>query len=375
MKAITYILAPLLIISACNSQPAGETGSSDVIISGKVNNTSEGDIVIESIVEQQFQPVKTIQLQDDNTFSDKLTVTEPNLYRINFFNKQFAFLILDEKHSEVSVTADGDRTDGFIEIKGSKDTDYLREIQEIRARIGKVAEEINPAFMKANQEGDKEAMEQLQLQYMNKQKEINDQVKDKVREMGNSLTAVLVTQELNPDEDFAFMEEMAQKFSQTLPNSFFTKQLVEKVNSSKKFAIGQVAPEITLEDPDGNMVSLSSLKGNYVMIDFWAAWCRPCRAENPNVVALYNKYNAKGFEVFGVSLDRKKEDWVAAIEKDGLSWTHVSDLQYFNSAAARLYNIQAIPATYLLDKEGRIIGKNLRGAALRKKLEEIFDGA
>ena len=111
------------------------------------------------------------------------------------------------------------------------------------------------------------------------------------------------------------------------------------------------------------------------MIDFWAAWCRPCRVENPNVVALYKKYNSKGFEVFGVSLDRKKEDWVKAIEMDGLSWTHVSDLQYFNSAAARLYNIQAIPATYLLDKEGKIIAKNLRGIALRKKLEELFDGA
>ena len=143
----------------------------------------------------------------------------------------------------------------------------------------------------------------------------------------------------------------------------------------RKLAVGQVAPEITLADPSGNMVSLSSLRGNYVMIDFWAAWCKPCRAENPNVVALYKKYNPKGFEVFGVSLDRKKEDWLKAIEKDGLSWTHVSDLQYFNSEAAQLYNIQAIPATYLLDKEGKIIAKNLRGIALRKKLEELFDGA
>ena len=375
MKATIRVAVLLLIFSACNSQPSDSTQNGNIKISGKVNNKVEGEVTIEGIVDKKFAKIKSIELNEDNTFMTNLTVNEPGLYRINFFNKQLAFLVLDEKHDEVTVTADGNKPDGVLEINGSKDTEYLMEVQKIRAGIQKFAEEINPAFVKANQEGDQERMEDLQLQYMNKQKEINNLVKDKVREMGNSLTALLVTQELDPNEDFSFMDEIAQKFEKSLPNSFFTRQLVERVNVLRKLAIGQVAPDITLENPDGKMVSLSSLRGNYVMIDFWAAWCRPCREENPNVVALYKKYNSKGFEVFGVSLDRKKEDWLRAIEKDGLSWTHVSDLQYFNSAAAQLYNIQAIPATYLLDKEGKIIAKNLRGIALRKKLEELFDGA
>jgi thiol-disulfide isomerase/thioredoxin len=110
-----------------------------------------------------------------------------------------------------------------------------------------------------------------------------------------------------------------------------------------------------------------------VLIDFWAAWCKPCRQENPNVVRLYSQYNSKGFEVFGVSLDRTREDWVKAIADDKLTWTHVSDLMYFNSAAAELYQIQAIPATYLIDPDGKIIGKDLRGPSLEAKLAELFD--
>lgn len=375
MKVIVRILVLSLIISACNSQPSDSNPTSDVTISGKVNNRADGEIIIEVIKDQKFVKLKTVPLNEDNSFSIKLPIYEPDLYRINFFNKQWAFLVLDQHQPEVFITADGTKPDGLFDIKGSKDTEYLMEVQKMRAEIHLFAERINMAFTKANQAGDQKHIEELQMQYMDKQKEINNLVKEKVRSMGNSLTAVLVALELDPNEDFAFMDEMAQKFHKSLPNSYFTKQLVDKVNTLRKLAIGAVAPEITMEDPDGNMISLSSLRGNYVMIDFWAAWCRPCRAENPNVVALYKKYNSKGFEVFGVSLDRKKEDWLKAIEKDGLSWTHVSDLQYFNSAAAQLYNIQAIPATYLLDKEGKIIAKNLRGIALRKKLEELFDGA
>ena len=375
MKVIVRILVLSLIISACNSQPSDSNPTSDVTISGKVNNRADGEIIIEVIKDQKFVKLKTVPLNEDNSFSIKLPIDEPDLYRINFFNKQWAFLVLDQHQPEVFITADGTKPDGLFDIKGSKDTEYLMEVQKMRAEIHLFAERINMAFTKANQAGDQKHIEELQMQYMDKQKEINDLVKEKVRSMGNSLTAVLVALELDPNEDFAFMDEMAQKFHKSLPNSHFTKQLVDKVNTLRKLAIGAVAPEITMEGPDGNMISLSSLRGNYVMIDFWAAWCRPCRAENPNVVALYKKYNSKGFEVFGVSLDRKKEDWLKAIEKDGLSWTHVSDLQYFNSAAAQLYNIQAIPATYLLDKEGKIIAKNLRGIALRKKLEELFDGA
>ena len=141
----------------------------------------------------------------------------------------------------------------------------------------------------------------------------------------------------------------------------------------KVVSVGQKAPDFTLNDVNDNPVPLSSKIGTkLLLIDFWAAWCGPCRGENPNVVKVYNEFHKKGFDVFGVSLDRTKEEWVKAIADDKLKWTHVSDLQEWNSAAARLYVINSIPANFLLDETGTIIARNLRGEELYNKVNEIL---
>lgn len=138
-------------------------------------------------------------------------------------------------------------------------------------------------------------------------------------------------------------------------------------------SVGSIAPDLAYPDPDGNIRKLSDLRGKVVLLDFWASWCRPCRGENPHVVAMYQKYHDKGFEVFSVSLDRDKESWKRAIASDGLVWpNHVSDLKYWSSEAARTYGVSSIPSTFLLDQDGRIIAKNLRGEALAKALQQIF---
>jgi peroxiredoxin len=138
--------------------------------------------------------------------------------------------------------------------------------------------------------------------------------------------------------------------------------------------VGAIAPEFTQNDPDGNPVKLSSFRGKYLLVDFWASWCGPCRAENPNVVKAYTKYHDKGFEILGVSLDDEKgrTNWLNAIKKDGLTWKQVSDLKAWNNEAAQLYAIKAIPQNVLLDPSGKIIAKNLRAEALDKKLAELL---
>jgi len=192
----------------------------------------------------------------------------------------------------------------------------------------------------------------------------------------SSYISLNILEEKIDPSNVAEFKDLYANFDANLKNSKKGKAVQEKIDNLYKLGIGQVAPEISLPDANGKEIALSSLRGKYVLVDFWASWCAPCRAENPNVVKAYNQYKDKGFTVFGVSLDRpgKKDDWVAAIEKDGLGqWTNVSDLLFWNSPVVPLYSITSIPQNFLLDKEGRIVGSNLRGEALEAKLAELLD--
>ena len=200
-------------------------------------------------------------------------------------------------------------------------------------------------------------------------------------EENSSSLAVFVA--LNDAKDLKKALQIAEKgIGQSYNNSNYHNSLksglqqlakTEKAKKSSKTRVGAVAPELNMVNPDGKIITLESLRGSYVLIDFWASWCGPCRRENPTVVRLYKKYKNKGFDVYSVSLDKSKSKWVSAIAKDGLIWdNHVSDLKGWSSAATRLYGFRGIPYTVLIDKEGKIIATRLRGAALERKLEELF---
>lgn len=174
------------------------------------------------------------------------------------------------------------------------------------------------------------------------------------------------------EPDFTEIEPLFSLLDKKLQETVSGKALSEAITLSKKTALGSVAADFTQNDTAGKPVKLSNFRGKYVLLDFWASWCGPCRQENPNVVRVYNKYKDKNFTVLGVSLDRGREAWLKAIKDDGLTWTHVSDLKYWNNEAAQQYGVQSIPQNFLLDPEGRIIAKNLRGEELDQKLKEVL---
>jgi thiol-disulfide isomerase/thioredoxin len=189
---------------------------------------------------------------------------------------------------------------------------------------------------------------------------------------------------MNPVADIEYFVKVDSSLFKRYPQSEPVKALheqvqalVERVNMEKGQApitgTGNPVPEIALPTPTGEIVKLSSTRGNVVLLDFWASWCSPCRRENPNLVKAYSTYKSKGFQIFQVSLDKTKEDWLTGIKQDNLGqWIHVSDLKYWNSMVVSLYKIQSIPYNILLDKEGKVIASNLRGEQLFLKLQEVF---
>lgn len=376
MKKISVQIVLVVIISvlmvACNKQDGWE-----VTIHGKVRMPMQGIIEIENLKQGEAGVKEQIVLEKDNTYEKKIRLTQPGYYRLSFYGRQFVTFILDR--SDVEINVDGNDPSGFFEVKGSPDQDLIVKVQEVMNNVQSSPDmiKLEEEFAMASSNQDVERIMELQNEYLKIVGKGHDVVAGMLKDQPASLAVINLLQQnnlLDRDKYFDLYISTADKLKKDWPEYEVTKQFIEMVDKMKVTAIGQITPEIEMPNPDGQIIKLSSLRGKYVLVDFWAKWCGPCRKENPNVVRAYQKYKDKGFEVFGVSLDRNKEDWVQAINEDGLTWTHVSDLKYFDSKAAHDFNISAIPFSILLDPEGKIIAKNLRGAALDKKLEEVLGG-
>ena len=372
MKILTKIISILSIATllvACG----GNKNEEGVKIIGTVEQIiPDGRVRLELISSDGPIPIDTAEIDHDGRYSMVTEVSEASFYRLNFNERQFVTLILTGVEEEVEVNADGNEPNGFSEVSGSYDTQYMRDMDDLLRAFQADVQQINQKAMQARNSGDVQAFQAVNFEYQNIARAHSLQLKELVWESVPSLAAFYGIQRLDSEQYYSFFDSVSTQLNKELPTNLHVITLAKMVGTKRSLAVGSEAPEISLQNPDGETISLSSLRGNYVLVDFWAAWCKPCRAENPNIVRAYNKYKGQNFQVLGVSLDRTKEAWLRAIERDGLPWLHISDLKYWNSIVTQSYQINAIPTSYLIDPEGKIIGKNLRGLMLEAKLKEIF---
>ncbi len=362
------LVSATLTLFSCGGS---DSAAGKVVITGNLQNAPEGVVVLSQYTDSRPKVLDTLEIESNGDFTYEFdSIATPTFYELNLYGQRVVKLALFKENVDVKFNFSDPNS---LQIEGSQDSKEMLKLEKLMESYQAQVNQLNERYYEAMNKNNGEAIRQIQLDAMNLESQQVVKVKEMIESMGNSFASLAAIGLLNPQNDFPFIDALVTKLNENYPGTIAIMQMKQQLDELRALAVGQVAPDIVLPDPSGKTTKLSDLRGKYVLIDFWAAWCKPCRQENPNVVRLYNQYNSKGFEVFGVSLDRSREDWVKAIADDKLTWTQVSDLQYFNSAAAVLYQIQAIPATYLVDPDGKIIAKDLRGPSLEAKLAELFD--
>jgi peroxiredoxin len=380
MKKLGLVVSLLMVWSlSVWSQPTIAGG--EFTVTGKVKNGQAGEKIYLQFSTNPSTTLDSTVLAADGTFTIKgIERDGGNFYMLSIAERQKIILLI-EGGEKLTVVADGyEQNDkgvlGKYQVAGSKNMEYYTKLMEMNQAMVDKVNKWNDEYAKANEKKDTKKIQEIQNNFQVAETEHVSKIKAMLPEMGSSLVAIFAANNLlNPQRDFAEMEAVAKRFEKENPSPKIVQAYLGYIKRTRGVAVGDEAPDFTLNSPEGQPIQLSGLRGKYVLIDFWASWCGPCRMENPNVVKMYNKYKDKGFAIYGVSLDKDMNAWTAAIKKDGLSWTHGSDLKYWNSAAAQLYGVSAIPATYLLDKDGKVIAKNLRGPSLEAKLSELLGEA
>jgi peroxiredoxin len=366
MKNFFMLLAFFVLGSSLHAQFLN-----NLTISGTISNAAGEYIYLSELGSNTMIPVDSAKISSNNSFLISTNIEKANFFQLSNGGKQYTILIL-EPNEVVEIDIDAQRMLQPSKVNGSPTTMQLYNmLQKVNSYDGAM-QQLNAEYQKYAGTAQQDSVGQVlsqQYEALNQQKLAY--LKQEISS-SPSLASLLFLDKLEIDKNLPLYVKVDKSLYAKYPDNAFVKDIHNKVESKMRLAPGSPAPEINLPDPEGNNIALSSLKGKVVLIDFWASWCSPCRRENPNNVKLYSKYKSKGFEIYGVSLDKERSNWVKAIKDDNLTWIHVSDLRYWQSVAARQYGVGSIPFTVLIDKDGKIIEVGLRGAALEQKLEQIF---
>lgn len=371
MIALRYkLFFPVFLISCFFMLSCGDQDKDAFSITGEIKGLNEGEVLLYNLDESGQKLVDSSQISNGRfSLKGKITFPEMHLLKINGNRAGVPFFL---EAGKIHFKANADSLNGAT-ITGSESNDLYQKFHEEMHRYDEQSRNILDRYTQAKSNCDTALMSKLFDANTDVEKERTLFTLDFVKQHKESIVAVYITAtQLIYSMEADGLEQVTAAFSSELKNSKYLKLLISQVSALKRVSIGQLAPDFTLNDMNNHPVRLSGFKGKIVFVDFWASWCKPCREEHPDLIALYQQYKTKNFDVLSISIDEDMSLWKDAVKLDKLPWTQVSDLKGLNNVALKQYGVVKIPSNVLIDQSGIIMARNIKPKALAEKLKQLL---